>query len=73
MFNQLAQINNIRNRIAHHKPVCFLTGQPVKDTTYVREHYAIIKLLFQWMDINEDDLLYGIDHVENICDQIDTP
>ncbi|RZK07331.1 MAG: CAAX protease [Flavobacterium sp.] len=71
LFNKLAQINHIRNRIAHHEPICFLTGQPVKDTTYVREHYTIIKTLFQWMEIDESSLLYGLDHVENICDQID--
>ncbi len=24
VYNQLAQINNIRNRIAHHEPICFV-------------------------------------------------
>jgi hypothetical protein len=43
----------------------------VKDTIYAREHYAIIKQLFQWMNINETALLYGLDHVEKICNQID--
>lgn len=71
LFNQLAQINDIRNRIAHHEPICFLTGQPVKDTSYVRQHYTVIKTLFQWMNIDEGALLYGLDHVKNICDQID--
>lgn len=33
VFNQLAQINNLRNRIAHHEPICFLAGIPVKSTT----------------------------------------
>ena len=71
IFNQLSRINDIRNRIAHHEPICFITGQPVKDTIYARQHYTIIKELFQWMNINESALLYGLDHVETICNQID--
>lgn len=71
LFNKLAQINDLRNRIAHHEPICFITGQPVKNTTYARAHYTIIKTLFQWMEIDESALLYGLDHVVNICDQID--
>ncbi len=71
VFNQLAQINNIRNRIAHHEPICFLPGQPVKNTTYVRQHYNLILQLFQWMAINESTLLYGIDHIHGVCNEID--
>jgi hypothetical protein len=71
VFNQLAQINELRNRIAHHEPICFQVGQSIKNTIYVRENYAIIKKLFQWMEIDELSLLYGLDHIETICNQID--
>lgn len=71
IFNQLVQINNIRNRIAHHEPICFIPGQPIKDTTYSRQNYTLIKQLFQWMNVNESALLYGLDHVIAICDNID--
>jgi Abi-like protein len=71
VFNQLAQINNLRNRIAHHEPVCFKTGTPVKDTTYVRQHYGLIRQLFQWMSIDDAALLYGLDHINTVCNQID--
>lgn len=71
VFNQLMQINNIRNRIAHHEPICFIPGLPVKDTTYVRQHYVLIKQLFQWMNIDEAALLYGLDHVNAVCNEID--
>ena len=71
VFNQLAQINNLRNRIAHHEPICFLNNQNVKDTTYVRQHYGLIKLLFQWMTIDESALLYGLDHIGDVCSKID--
>ncbi|HNO92309.1 Abi family protein [bacterium] len=71
VFNQLAQINNMRNRIAHHEPICFVPGQSVKGTTYARQHYGLILQLFQWMSIDEGKLLYGIDHINTVCNQID--
>jgi len=71
VFNQLAQINNLRNRIAHHEPICFQAGHPVKDTVYIRLHYNQMKLLFQWMKIDESALLYGLDHIEAVCNRID--
>lgn len=71
VFNQLAQINNLRNRIAHHEPICFVPGKPVKGTIYARQHYGLILQLFQWMTIDEGKLLYGIDHIHAVCDQID--
>jgi hypothetical protein len=71
IFNQLAKINELRNRIAHHEPICFNQGQPVKNTVYVRQHYAIVIQLFQWMDIDHLSLLYGLHHIEAICDKID--
>jgi len=72
IFNHLADINNLRNRIAHHEPICFLPGQPVKDTGYVRQHYGQIQQLFRWMGIDEKSLLYGLDHITAICRSIDT-
>ena len=71
VFNQLIKINHLRNRIAHHEPICFTPGQNVKDTTYVRQHYGLIKQLFQWMNIDEAALLYGIDHISTVCNEID--
>jgi hypothetical protein len=71
IFNQLAQLNEIRNRMAHHEPICFLPGQPVKNTTYARQHYNLILQLFQWMQIDEAALLYGLDHINTVCNEID--
>ncbi len=71
IFNQLARLNNIRNRMAHHEPICFLQGQAIKDTTYARQHYNLILQLFQWMQIDEAALLYGLDHINTICTEID--
>lgn len=71
IFNQLAKLNEIRNRMAHHEPICFLPGQPVKDTIYARQHYNLIMQLFQWMQIDAASLLYGLDHINTICNEID--
>lgn len=71
IFNQLAKLNDIRNRIAHHEPICFLPGEPIIDTTYARQHYDLILELFQWMQIDEEALLYGLDHIQTICNEID--
>ncbi|WP_310559793.1 Abi family protein [Flavobacterium sp.] len=71
VFNILVQINDLRNRIAHHEPICFLPAHSVKDTTYARQHYNLIIQLFQWMQIDEAALLYGIDHINTICNEID--
>ncbi|MFY8108933.1 MAG: Abi family protein [Bacteroidia bacterium] len=71
LFNQLAQLNEIRNRMAHHEPICFIQGKPIKDSTYARQHYYLILQLFQWMQIDETGLLYGLDHIHNVCNEID--
>lgn len=71
IFNQLAKLNDIRNRMAHHEPICFIPGQPIKNTTYARQHYNLILQLFQWMQIDEAALLYGLDHINTLCNEID--
>jgi Abi-like protein len=72
VFNQLAQINGIRNRIAHHEPICFKPSQPIKSTQYARQHYNLILQLFQWMSVNESAVLYGLDHINRVCNDIDS-
>jgi hypothetical protein len=71
VFNQLAKINMMRNRIAHHEPICFLPGYSVNDSNYTRQHYSLIRELFQWMQVDEKALLYGLDHIYDITQQID--
>lgn len=71
VFNQLDNVNKIRNRIAHHEPICFKPSLPMKDTTYAQQHYGLILQLFQWMTIDESALLYGLDHINRVCSDID--
>lgn len=52
----------LRNRIDQH---------PTKDTAFSRYHYLLIRQLFQWMQIDESALLYGIDHITKVLSDID--
>ncbi len=71
IFVELAKLNDLRNRIAHHEPICFTPGLPVIETTYVRQHYNLVLQLFRWMQIDEAALLYGLDHIITVCNEID--
>ena len=71
IFNELANINDLRNRIAHHEPICFLPNNPVINTNYVRQNYNLILQYFRWMNINEAELLYGLDHITEVFNEID--
>ena len=70
MFNELDGINILRNRIAHHEPICFALRQPVIDTYYIMNSYNRLQTLFEWMDIDSKSLLYGLDHVKKVCSKI---
>jgi hypothetical protein len=71
IFSELEKVNILRNRLAHHEPICFSPGNPIKDTFFSRQRYQTILRLFQWMQIDEKALLYGIDHVDALLDRID--
>lgn len=72
VFDQLEKINGMRNRIAHHEPICFASGLAVCDTAYTQRHYRLILELFTWMAIDEAALLYGLDHIDVLMHKIDT-
>lgn len=72
IFNELDYINNMRNRIAHHEPICFNSKGEI-DTFYVISRYAKIIRLFSWLNIDSKALLYGLDHVNQVCKKIDMP
>ncbi len=69
VFNELDFINNMRNRVAHHEPICF-DGSGNIDTFYVESRYQKMLNLFKWMEIDSSSLLYGLDHVKAVCARI---
>lgn len=70
-FNELDAINRLRNRIAHHEPICFLQDQEIISTEHLKNCHNRIHTLLSWMGIDASALLYGLDHVKKIAHQID--
>lgn len=70
IFNELDHVNSLRNRIAHHEPICFHTGFAEITTEYIEWIYAKIKMLFEWMAIDEESYLEGLDNVHEAMDAI---
>ena len=63
IFNELERVNKIRNRIAHHDPICFRSNAAVINTNFPLSHYKTIIELFKWLKIDSSELLYGLDKV----------
>lgn len=70
IFNELDKVNSLRNRIAHHETICFATNASEIDTSYITNIYSKIRMLFSWMDIDSESLLYGLDHINQVCTRI---
>lgn len=70
IFNELDRVNSLRNRIAHHEPICFPTGLATITVSYIEYIYEKILRLFNWLDIDAHDYLDGIDHVRQLCAEI---
>ncbi len=70
VFNELDGVNTIRNRIAHHEPVCFMIAQDTISTSYLLQQYQRIQTLFSWMNVDAHAMLYGLDHVQQVCSRI---
>lgn len=70
VLNQLAQINIMRNRLAHHEPVCFQGN--VKSTIYARQIIQLIVDLLSYMNIDTAMLLTDLNNrALAVCDEID--
>lgn len=72
IFNELDGMNILRNRIAHHEPICFARRQPQIGTAYILNAYQNLHRLFMWMGIDSHSLLYGLDHVQQVCKRINS-
>jgi len=52
--------------------ICFTHRSQTIDTSYVLNEYNKIQVLFLWMGIDSRDLLYGLDHVQQVCQRINS-
>ncbi|WP_218162218.1 hypothetical protein [Chitinophaga sp. CF118] len=71
IYHKLSKINSIRNRVAHHEAICFGTGNTI-GTAYARSHFQEMIDLLSYMDINSQQLFYGVDNVLKEANYIDT-
>ena len=72
IFNELDKVNSLRNRIAHHEPICFRLHASEIDTSYIVNEYQKIQTLFSWIGIDSRSMLYGLDHVQSVCAKINS-
>lgn len=70
IFRELSNINNFRNRLAHHEPICFKGA--IKDTNYARNIHQSIFELLNYMDVDTASVFsHFSDQVIAVCDEID--
>ena len=60
IFQKLININNIRNRIAHHEPICF-SSQNLPSINYSESHYTDMIDILEWLGFNTKEILWGIE------------
>jgi hypothetical protein len=63
IFQNLVRINDLRNRIAHHEPICF--EKDTISTNQTEKRYHSILELLGWLGCNPQQILSGIDMVHN--------
>ena len=68
IFQFLTKINDIRNRIAHHEPLCF--DGTIISTIRAYKRYTLILELLKWLGCDPKRILYGIDKVEKSLNAI---
>jgi len=71
VFGELNDINELRNRIAHNEPICFIPNSATKSSQYAISQYKKLFRLLSWMDIDSHPFLKHMDHVKTICRIID--
>lgn len=72
IFNELDHVNSLRNRIAHHEPICFPTGRAEITTDYILWINNKIETLFDWMGIDASEYLKGLSNMPEIVNEINT-
>lgn len=50
--------------------ISFFLQESVISISHVLNEYQKIQRLFLWMDVDSRALLYGLDHVQHICNKI---
>jgi hypothetical protein len=70
IYNKLSRVNSIRNKVAHHEPICFGRGDTI-GAAYARSHFQEIIDLLSYMNVNSQELLYGVNGILKEANHID--
>lgn len=60
VYNELQDIKQFRNRIAHHEPVCFNVSWN-RDMAYAQQNYKQILKYISFLGYSDKEILYGYD------------
>ena len=60
IFNELMEIKNFRNRIAHHEAICFNSNGNI-DMTATKSRYSLILKYINFLGYQSSHLFWGID------------
>jgi Abi-like protein len=60
IYQKLTEINNLRNRIAHHEPICFDSNNN-PSVQYSQTHYQDILDLLEWLDYPATQVLDSLE------------
>jgi hypothetical protein len=71
IYQKLHRINSIRNRIAHHEPICFGCSNTIS-TLYARSHFQEMIDILDYMAIDSRQLLQGFNNVLQQANYIDS-
>ena len=70
VYNDLTQIREFRNRIAHHEPICFATNCQLS-TAYVCRLYALIRTYLKYLGYDADKVLKIVEKPDCVLREID--
>ena len=65
VYNKLYPVSKIRNRIAHHDPICFAPKSCELSTEWPQKAYDSMKELISWLGFNPELMLDGVDFVQD--------
>lgn len=70
IFNDLDEIRSIRNRIAHHEPLCFDSRNEI-NTERTRKTYNILIKHTDWLGFDNSELYFELDNTIEILSKIE--
>ncbi|HEY4338034.1 MAG TPA: hypothetical protein VGM89_19120 [Puia sp.] len=71
VYQKLKKINSIRNRIAHHEPICFGTFNSIS-ASYARNHFQEIADILGYLGIDRVHLFRGFKGIPEEANYIDS-